>query len=229
MLVARGVAVDTISRVGPVWDLGLLAAKEHIPGSREQSRAAIHGAHVGMLRRWKLAAGGLENDDEGTYLFTGQSRDEAFWRTVFLDRFRFPGSVDDDGGLHLGRIPNDNKNDDDGNNLRALFPPWAPGSTSHFPPRNPREEEQLVSYIRHEVIELWSFASLNLHAANLRFFRTVKGYIGVGHPNVRPGDKVVVLLGAPVPFVLREDPEGNNMVVGERYVSAKSHQSASVF
>ncbi|KLU92844.1 hypothetical protein MAPG_11806 [Magnaporthiopsis poae ATCC 64411] len=132
-----------------------------------------------MLQQWKsVAAGGLEDNGEGAYPFTGQSRDEAFWRTVFLDRFRFPGSVDDDGGLRLGRIPNDD--DDNNNNTRALFPPWGgPGSTRHFPPRNRQEEEQPVFYIRNEIIELWSFASLNLHAANLRLFGTVKGYIGV--------------------------------------------------
>lgn len=84
-----------------------------------------------------------------------------------------------------------------------------------FPP-NDAEDEKLLGYLYHEVDETWSFASLNLHCSHLSMFWIRKGYIGLSQPNTRSGDRVVVLLEAPVPIVLREYKEGYSLI-GQRY------------
>jgi hypothetical protein len=52
----------------------------------------------------------------------------------------------------------------------------------------------------------------------LSFFVTRKGYIGVGHPNIAVGDTIAVLLGGPVPYILRKYNDAY-VLVGEWYVS----------
>lgn len=84
-----------------------------------------------------------------------------------------------------------------------------------FPPQTDDEKSTIMWYLHHEGTETWSFASLNLHSVDLRFFRTEKGYIGVAHPNAAPGDQVVILPGSPVPITLREFPEGH-VFIGQR-------------
>ena len=51
-----------------------------------------------------------------------------------------------------------------------------------------------------------------------RLFRTGKGYLGMGSVSVETGDRVWVLKGANVPFVLRLVGNGRYRVVGEAYV-----------
>jgi hypothetical protein len=48
-----------------------------------------------------------------------------------------------------------------------------------------------------------------------RFFRTEKGYIGLGPPNTRVGDEVFILDGGTVPFLLRSERESLRFFVGE--------------
>lgn len=51
-----------------------------------------------------------------------------------------------------------------------------------------------------------------------QYFITDKGYMGMGNPQV--GDKVFVLIGSDVPFVLRSSDHGEDcfFVVGDCYV-----------
>jgi hypothetical protein len=40
---------------------------------------------------------------------------------------------------------------------------------------------------------------------NRRFFISEKGYIGLAAPNTAPGDKIAVLFGGKVPYILRRN------------------------
>lgn len=55
------------------------------------------------------------------------------------------------------------------------------------------------------------------HARGHCFFTTSQGYMGTGPPYAMPGDKVCVIQGANVPFLLRPDGDGY-LLVGEAFV-----------
>jgi len=70
-------------------------------------------------------------------------------------------------------------------------------------------------------IDLGFQSSLLRACLGRRFFMTERGFMGIGPMNTRQGDVVVVVLGLPIPFVLRQvegsDPVIYNLV-GECYV-----------
>lgn len=205
ILHARGIPVDTIEEVGPAWDLVLAATSTFRHGDRENSRLKANEAQISIIENWKAIA---RMEEVGVYPYTNQTRPEAFWRTLLLDRYRHQWRAVDIQ-TSFRRIPS--------NLDKEEVPDLFGGQLHTFPPEDKSEEQWLIWYLRHEVTEMWTFGNVNLHCANLRFFRTVKGYIGVSHPNARPGDTVAVLLGAPIPLVLREYAEGH-LVVGQSYV-----------
>ena len=47
---------------------------------------------------------------------------------------------------------------------------------------------------------------------------TTGGYVGHGPSDTKPGDKVAILWGAEVPFILRPQPQGGFALVGEAYM-----------
>lgn len=51
-----------------------------------------------------------------------------------------------------------------------------------------------------------------------RLFITKKGHIGLGPAAMQTGDTVVVICGAELPLVFREDSDGYNTLIGEAYV-----------
>ncbi len=54
-----------------------------------------------------------------------------------------------------------------------------------------------------------------------RFFRTSRGYLGLGIHNIRPGDSIYLIKSASVPYVFRpvsENPADGFKVIGEVYV-----------
>ncbi|KAJ5986574.1 hypothetical protein N7451_010939 [Penicillium sp. IBT 35674x] len=206
ILQIRGLTVDTVEEVGQPWSLGLAALKAYNPANSKESKQNAHDAQVAIIEQWKSIA---RLDTETDYTFTGQSRNEAFWRTMFLDRYR--STHTHDRLYHICRIPAQVKE----NEAIDMFSPG--GIICDFPPQTADDELGLVYFLRHEVTEMWAFANVNLHCADLSLFRTAKGYIGVGHPNMQPGDKVTILLGAPVPLVLREYEEGH-LLIGQSYV-----------
>lgn len=56
---------------------------------------------------------------------------------------------------------------------------------------------------------------------NRRFFRTMRGYVGIGPRTMELGDQVMLLQGASVPYLFRHRPEGPEDVfelVGEAYL-----------
>lgn len=205
VLHVRGIPVDTIEEVGVAWDLGLAAVSNFKHGDRENSIIKAHEAQVSIIEKWKTIT---RVEDEGTYAFMQQTRREAFWRTLLLDRYRFQWqTVNTQPSFR--RVPLKVRKKD----VSEIFG----GNMKDFPPKDTHDETWLIWYMRHEVTELWSFGSVNLHCANLSFFRTVRRYFGVCHPDARPGDTVAVLMGAPVPLILREYDEGH-LIVGQRYV-----------
>lgn len=219
-----------ISEVGPVLDLALAALQHHRPGHSDELKLNTAKAQMNIVQRWKAMTCA---DEPGEYypFCRQQTRLEAFWRTVFLDRYRvilpkrattlsrFPSVFQEEGGKP--EVSEDGGKEQKGE---------AEGETGKdgefdfqivkcaFPPRTADEEDTIMWYLRHEVIEMWSFASVNLHSANLRFLKTEKGYIGVAHPNAEPGDRVVIFPGSPVPLVVRDYSEGHALI-GQRFAS----------
>ena len=59
-----------------------------------------------------------------------------------------------------------------------------------------------------------------------QFLRTEEGYIGTGPSRTAAGDKVVILYGSILPFVLREHGEGRYLLVGEAYIHGLMHGEA---
>jgi hypothetical protein len=70
------------------------------------------------------------------------------------------------------------------------------------------EQKDLVDYL----------ARVNFSTQKRRAFVTKRGYLGIGPVHLEPGDSIVILLGAAVPFVLRNVDEEKYKLVGEAYV-----------
>ena len=51
-----------------------------------------------------------------------------------------------------------------------------------------------------------------------RPFITSRGHLGLGPSAILPGDKIAVLFGAELPFILRQDDKGYYQIIGEAYV-----------
>jgi hypothetical protein len=56
-----------------------------------------------------------------------------------------------------------------------------------------------------------------------QFLRTEEGYIGTGPSQTKAGDKVVILYGSILPFILRERGEGRYLLLGEAYIHGLMH------
>ncbi|PTB42994.1 hypothetical protein M441DRAFT_66759 [Trichoderma asperellum CBS 433.97] len=65
-------------------------------------------------------------------------------------------------------------------------------------------------------------AGIERFALGRRFFITKKGYFGLGPQKLKPGDRIAVLFGSGVPFVLRKCPAITGRrawrIIGECYV-----------
>ncbi|KAK2023185.1 HET-domain-containing protein [Colletotrichum zoysiae] len=180
ILVVQGVAFDRVKVVGdkaPSWDSCL---------SAHGARASWKEAMRACLRRWR---GMLVRGDAGHP--TGESRVDAFWRTVLVDLKQ--GSADGYRRLEprdlqsLPRLETDQGVED-------LLMAWEDPSRPDF--RQLRLIEQL----------------------SRRFFITDKGYFGLGHLSLEPGDAVCIILGGDVVYGLREGSKGRWSYVGECYV-----------
>ncbi|KAI1328445.1 heterokaryon incompatibility protein-domain-containing protein [Xylariaceae sp. FL0255] len=210
VLNVRGVKVDVIEKVGRPWDLGavLLSRMDFAIGDRQKAREEVNDEQIAIIKQWKEL---VDLEQSVAYPFRPhQSRKEAFWRTLFLDRYHEPGT--ESGSSRFHRLPDFTDQDE----ANRIFSPTE-SIRCNFPPKNINEERWLISYLRHEASDLWGFSQVNLHCVNLSLFQTTKGYIGVGHPNMRCGDKVAVIFGSAVPVILREYAEGH-MLIGQSYV-----------
>lgn len=151
---------------------------------------------------------------------TDQSLQEAFWRTLFLDRF-----YDTFGNPpKLSRIPGFDVPTDASKlfNHAGMTPYEEKGlGGSLFPPQNPADRERILNYMAGQNYDAMATYNTDIHGMSLPFVMTRSGYIGIGHNDAAVGDKVVVLRGGCVPYILREYSEGNTLV-GEWYVPPSS-------
>jgi hypothetical protein len=73
-------------------------------------------------------------------------------------------------------------------------------------------------------VELENFGKvMNLVASTRRLYLTSRGYLGLGPLSSQAGDKVWCLMGAQVPFVLRQHGEGRFALIGESYLHGFVH------
>ncbi|EMT71127.1 heterokaryon incompatibility protein-domain-containing protein [Fusarium oxysporum II5] len=63
---------------------------------------------------------------------------------------------------------------------------------------------------------------------NRRFFRTEKGYMGLGPPDIQPGDTICLLLGGCVAYALRRSAQETWIYVGECYIHGIMDGEAAV-
>jgi hypothetical protein len=78
--------------------------------------------------------------------------------------------------------------------------------------------EQPGKFDEQEIAEAMMVQELVGRACNARvFFKTKKGYLGLGPGEVQKGDHVVVLFGGSIPFILSQNPDSYHLV-GECYV-----------
>ncbi|KAK1962802.1 hypothetical protein LY78DRAFT_224941 [Colletotrichum sublineola] len=127
---------------------------------------------------------------DGLYL-TGESRVAAFWRAVLVDLRQ--GSADGYRRLQAGDLQSLPMLETD-QGMENLLMTWEDPGRPNF--RQLRLIEQL----------------------NRRFFITNRGYFGLGHPSLEPGDAVCVIRGGDVIYGLREVSEERWSYVGECYV-----------
>src|ERR1700722_3448457 len=83
---------------------------------------------------------------------------------------------------------------------------------SSIPPSSKEEESWLLHYLAGDALTLGM-----RHCANRRFFRTTRGYIGLGPRRMVLGDVVAVVYGGRVPLILRQTLDFYSLV-GERCV-----------
>ncbi|KAI0120263.1 heterokaryon incompatibility protein-domain-containing protein [Hypoxylon sp. NC0597] len=83
----------------------------------------------------------------------------------------------------------------------------------------------LVTKIWHTIRDKWYPGAGMLFQASLlracvgrKFFVTKRGFIGIGPASLKPDDLVVVILGVPVPFLVRKTESQNYILIGECYV-----------
>lgn len=150
------------------------------------------------------------------YKHTGQTLQEAFWRTLFLDWFYDTfgnppklARISVSGGPftarklfnHLGAINRDGKG--------LLDYP--------FPPQTKEDRKRIQDYMHAQCHDSKEAFNTDIHGMELPFIITENGWICIGHPKAAVGDTVAVLRGGSVPYILREYSEGH-ILVGEWYV-----------
>ncbi|KAK6065750.1 heterokaryon incompatibility protein [Seiridium cupressi] len=195
-----GLAVDTITGVALPMGFTLILLQQHDSNSPGHLRDGVKGSddvQIAILKHWQTMA---DTNGQSVYQHTDQTRLEAFWRTVFLDRIL--------DGASLYRLPKGLKKMQESRFLKLMKP-------YNFPPQNTDDFDAVFNLLMRQMVEGTSYYGVNPQSIGRSLFVTEKGYLGIGHPNTRPGDIVTVLLGGSTPWVLREYPEGC-IVVGER-------------
>lgn len=98
----------------------------------------------------------------------------------------------------------------------------AEGSGSHYPPGLYSAERPFLNdNTEEEVLEFATRYHVMIRMYNLqrRLFRTKKGYLGLGAHGLLKGDKVCILAGGAVPFILRARSTSDGYeLIGDAYV-----------
>ncbi|MCJ1460505.1 hypothetical protein MMC28_010887 [Mycoblastus sanguinarius] len=138
------------------------------------------------------------------------SRETAYWRTLVGNAGQLIGDshddreeirISDDYALHFWHF-------------RQFLTKLCPGGVVNGAPLH-----QLLNYIlAPHAHGFANFEEVYFHVAPCRrFFTTIGGYMGLGHPRMQPGDKVCVFMGGAVPWVIRQEGE-EYVLIGECYV-----------
>ncbi|KAF5624476.1 heterokaryon incompatibility (het-6OR allele) [Fusarium sp. NRRL 52700] len=137
---------------------------------------------------------------------TGETQAMAFWRTVLVDLNQ--GRLASKKGGRPKRL--------DKNDLQDLLQL-----------ETPEGMEELLSTWESCLRPIYRQLRL-IEQFNRRFFRTEKGYMGLGPPDIQPGDAVCLLLGGSVAYVLRRSAHETWTYVGECYVHGIMDGEAAV-
>ncbi|KAF2127469.1 HET-domain-containing protein [Dothidotthia symphoricarpi CBS 119687] len=70
---------------------------------------------------------------------------------------------------------------------------------------------------------------IGLKTKHRRMMRTAKGWLGMGPSSLRVGDRVFVVPGANIPFIMRRLDPGHYEVIGEAYIHGIMHGEANRF
>jgi hypothetical protein len=192
-LLIEGISVDVISRIGSI-----------------RTEAPFGGTSADVLRYnaetldWVNEAEQLLNslvDTMGPLYVTGETRDEAFWRTLIANTSSNP--------QHLP-VPS---------SYREYYNSWR---TVFSFLRDPEGPQEFPSQIQLEQASQFNSTCTNA-TGRRRFFMTQNGYVGLTSPGTQAGDVVCIFFGGVAPFIIREnaatrDEPGTWILVGEAYV-----------
>lgn len=147
--------------------------------------------HVDVIRQWLQLAEPL--------IRRGVLDIEAFWRTLIGDHDRHIFPAPEQYGTHFGDYLSHAK-------IRKQ-------GYLEMKASNVRNERKLAS----EQSPLLYQAALGYVAPHRKFFTTTGGLIGLGPRSMQSGDRICILSGGRVPYVLRKEGT-HHRLVGESYV-----------
>ncbi|KAI2465775.1 heterokaryon incompatibility protein-domain-containing protein [Annulohypoxylon bovei var. microspora] len=201
ILQVRGVVVGRILHVGmPLNPFPNSSNVQEIP--QRFSRTMDH---------WKTLCGVQESTgDEVSYHSTGQTRKEAFWRTIMLDRYWSQTTEDSSDDIKrlpkvLTSIP-----------VTDIFHNDGQGP-QRFPPETRNDENMILKYLYTEYTQRGLYNSVSCHCVTQMIFTTNTQHLGMCGPNITLGDEVVILCGGTIPYVLRKFKD-HYVLMGECYL-----------
>ena len=189
--------VDVLDVNGFVWDeiteLGILC------NENDHTVTNPYGTLITQWLELLQTTQPMENEYVG-----GKTQDNAFWRTMMIDRAQAPNSSD-----FRRATPED----------VTIFRVTCSHMIRVQPTPAFMKDFLFVKYRLQENPDFYSnlFAKQLSRLHSWRLFRTRKGFIGLCCNAAQIGDKVCVLLGGEVPFVLRQELDCHRFL-GECYV-----------
>ncbi|KAL5320359.1 hypothetical protein ACEPPN_011160 [Leptodophora sp. 'Broadleaf-Isolate-01'] len=155
------------------------------------------------ILQWQEVAG-LPAQGGKRYPSSQMSISDAFWRTMIGDNVLEINEDGTEAGLGDGRIHFRQAVPDDEASWATLL-----GLLQNRDSAIPRERLVAMGHMESRFRD---------NTSNRSFFVTEQGYFGLGPPEMQRGDQAVILSGARVPFVLREQGEMElTMLAGEEY------------
>jgi hypothetical protein len=151
------------------------------------------------IKQWKKKCKWIKDVERALYpnataYLTAQSREEAIWRTLISDREVNQGAMvrASNSGLEYYRIIQSSS-------AEVIL-----------------DQNMLCNHLRINIQRY--MGTVESVVSNHRVLVTSKGYVGLGPKQVQDGDKIVVLAGAFVPYIVRKDHGGFYRFVGEAYI-----------
>ncbi|KAL1646054.1 hypothetical protein SLS58_003474 [Diplodia intermedia] len=261
------VRIGWASRDGnPLFDASLVERSEQLSCWIEGSRLLLQGARFDTVVETSDPLRTIMTEYRASSLFnlcrgmkrkyspTGQTRQEALWRTLVLDeldnnypalpssssQFRDWARMSLAAGLYLCEKDTrarskylkdisclDELSCDEGSLLSpsAVVKDEAKTLAKVFDSIADNQEEW-SNFQRDFDGESMQFASrLSCTGASRRLYSTARGFVGLGPESTKKGDQIWMILGARVPFVLRNNPRpaGSFKMIGETYVHGFMH------